>query len=299
MKISELSVRRPVLMTMVYVLIAIIAAVYISQLDIALIPDTDLPVISVIVDCDDAGPELIEQQVARPLENALSSIENLEDITSMSSEGSCFVVLEFAYGTNLDDAEEDVNSSITMLTRSLPDWAGSPQVMRMDSINTSQVMTLSVTGDYDIETLQQIAEDDISPLIERIDGVADTDVYGGSSVVYEVQVHADRMEAFGLSFSDISSALSSRDVQSTAGEITENGTDYQIALDERYADMAEIENTVITTVNGTPIRISDVADVVQTSNDNSRESYIDGEPVVSISVTASSDSNETTVAGSI
>ena len=299
MKISELSVRRPVLMTMVYVLIAIIAAVYILQLDIALIPDTDLPVISVIVDCDDAGPELIEQQVARPLENALSSIENLEDITSMSSEGSCFVVLEFAYGTNLDDAEEDVNSSITMLTRSLPDWAGSPQVMRMDSINTSQVMTLSVTGDYDIETLQQIAEDDISPLIERIDGVADTDVYGGSSVVYEVQVHADRMEAFGLSFSDISSALSARDVQSTAGEITENGTDYQIALDERYADMTEIENTVITTVNGTPIRISDVADVVQTSDDNSRESYIDGEPVVSISVTASSDSNETTVAGSI
>ena len=129
MKISELSVRRPVLMTMVYVLIAIIAAVYISQIDIALIPDTEMPIISVMVSSDeDVGPELMEQQIARTLENSLSSMENLENMTSQCSSSNCIIVLEFSYGTDLDEAEEDVNSALSMVTRALPDWVDSTQL---------------------------------------------------------------------------------------------------------------------------------------------------------------------------
>ena len=301
MKISELSVRRPVLMTMVYVLIAIIAAVYISQIDIALIPDTEMPIISVMVSSDeDVGPELMEQQIARTLENSLSSMENLENMTSQCSSSNCIIVLEFSYGTDLDEAEEDVNSALSMVTRALPDWVDSTQVMRMDSISTSQVMTLSLSGDYDISTLQQIAEDDIAPLIERVEGVAQADAFGGSDTVYKVQVHADRLEAYDISFSDITSALSTFNIQNTAGEITDSDIDYQITIDERYTDLEGIRNTVVKTVSGTPIRISDVADVLEVKDTSSgRESYLDGNPIVSISVTANSDANETTVANAV
>ena len=88
MTVSELSVRRPVLMTMIYVLIAIIAAIFLTRLEIALFPETDMPVISVMVSCEDAGPELIEQQVTKTLEDSLSSLENIDTMTSMSSEGN-------------------------------------------------------------------------------------------------------------------------------------------------------------------------------------------------------------------
>ena len=299
MTISEFSVKRPVFMTMVYVLIAIIACVFLSRIEIALYPDVDMPVLTVMVDCDDAGPEVIEQQVARVLENRFSSLENLDTMTSQSSEGQCQVVLEFDYGTDLDEAEDDTNEAITIASYELPDWAETPQVLRMDSIMGSQVMTLSLSGNYDTATLQQIAEDDIAPLLERIEGVAQADAFGGPETVYEVQVHADRLEAYGLSFSDISAALASSNIQTTGGDITENGIDYQISIDERYMDTDEIARTVITTRNGVPIRISDVADVALGDDDSMRESYYNGDPIVSISITADSDSNETSVASAI
>lgn len=107
MSISELSVRRPVLMTMVYILIAVIAAVFISSIDLALYPSVDMPVLSVMINCDDAGPEEIEQQVAKPLETSLSSVENVKNITSRSSNGSCMIMLEFEYGTDLEEAKSN------------------------------------------------------------------------------------------------------------------------------------------------------------------------------------------------
>ena len=199
----------------------------------------------------------------------------------------------------LDEAEDDANEAITRASRSLPDWAETPQVLRMDSMSGSEVMTLSLSGNYDTATLQKIAEDDIVPLLERIEGVAEAEAFGGPETVYEVQVHADRLEAYSLSFSDIASALSSANVQTTGGEITEDGTDYQISIDERYMDVSDIADTVIETRNGVPIRISDVADIRVGEDDSRRESYYNGSPIISISVTADSDSNETTVASAV
>ena len=267
MKISELSVRRPVLMTMVYVLIAIIAVVYLMNIEIALYPETDMPMISIMTSCAGADSELVEQQVTRQLEDALSSVENLESMTSMSTSDSSIVLLEFDYGSDLDEAEEDIDAAITMVSRMLPDWADSPQVLRMDSIGSSTVMTLSLSGPYDTSTLQQIAEDDIAPLLERVQGVAEADAFGGGERKYEVQVHADRLQAYGLSFSDIMSALSSSNIQASGGQVLEGGVNYQISVDERFTTLDEIAGTLVKRVGDTVIRISDLADVVMTEED--------------------------------
>ena len=299
MKISELSVRRPVLMTMVYVLIAIIAVVYLMNIEIALYPETDMPMISIMTSCAGADSELVEQQVTRQLEDALSSVENLESMTSMSTSDSSIVLLEFDYGSDLDEAEEDIDAAITMVSRMLPDWADSPQVLRMDSIGSSTVMTLSLSGPYDTSTLQQIAEDDIAPLLERVQGVAEADAFGGGERKYEVQVHADRLQAYGLSFSDIMSALSSSNIQASGGQVLEGGVNYQISVDERFTTLDEIAGTLVKRVGDTVIRISDLADVVMTEEDSPRRSYVDGQPIVMISITAESDANETTVAQAV
>ena len=299
MTVSELSVRRPVLMTMIYVLIAIIAAIFLTRLEIALYPETDMPVISVMVGCEDAGPELIEQQVTKTLEDSLSSLENLDTMMSTSSEGNAVIVLQFDYGTDLDEAEEDVSSIVTMLSRMLPDWADSPQVMRMDSISTSTVMTLSLSGNYDLDTLQTIAEDDIAPLLERVEGVEQAEVFGGGQRSYQIQLDEERLHAYGLTASQVMSAVSGENIQASNGEITQNGLDYKISMDERYSSLQDIEDTVITIRDGIPIKVSDVAAVSMDEDDNARESYLDGERIISISVTADSESNETTVAKAV
>ena len=300
MTLSELSVRRPVLMTMVYVLICVICVVFLPRLDIALYPEVDLPVISVMVRCEDAGPEEIELQVTEIMEDALQSLQNLDTMTSVSREGMAMVILEFDYGTDLDEAADDVNTITSMLSRRLPDWAENPTVMRFDSMGSGSIMRLTLTGDRTEAELQYIAENTIQPLLERIDGVSQVNVYGGSPVEYTVEVDPNRLEAYNLTISQISSMIAARNIQSSGGEITQRGMDYQITADARYMTIQDIEETIVGyTTAGTPIYLQDVADVVEDTASGGRLSYLNGNEIVTINISNESDSNETTVAKTI
>ncbi len=199
MQIAELSVRRPILTSMVYLLIAVISLVLIPGLDTALYPSVEMPIISVMVSCGDYGPEEIEQQVATVLEDQLYTIEGLSDITSRISSGNAMIMMEFEYGTDLDEAEDSVSSAISRVSRSLPSWAETPTVMRMDSSSSSsEVISLTLTGNRSLEELKEIADSTVEPLLKRVDGVADTEVRGGNSTIYEVQADPERLYAYGL-----------------------------------------------------------------------------------------------------
>ena len=299
MTVAELSVRRPVLMTMVYLLIAVIAIVFLPRLDIALYPSVEMPVVSVMVSCNDAGPEEVELQVAEVIEDAVGNIENLDTMTSVSSEGSCFVVLQFEYGTDIDEAQDSVQSAVTRITRALPDWAESPTVMTFDASGNTTILRLMLTGDMTVDELQVIADETVSPLIERIEGVSQVDSFGGSNIEYDILVSPNRMEAYGVTLSQISAAVAARNIQSTTGEITQNGVDYQITVDGRYRSIDEIENTLVATISGYPVLVRDIADVVRSEERGGRESYYNNERVVTLSVSNDSDSNETTVAAAV
>ncbi len=300
MDIAELSVRRPVLMTMVYVLISVIALVFLPRLDMALYPEVDMPVISVSVSCGDAGPEEVELQVTEIMEDSLDSLENLDTMTSISREGRSMVILEFDYGTDLDDAAEDVNTIVSMLSRRLPDWAENPTVFRFDSAGSGSIMRLTITGDRTKDELQYIAENTVQPLLERIEGVSQVNVYGGAPVEYDIDVDPNRLEAYGLTLSQISAQVAARNVQSTGGEITQRGKDYQIMTDARYFTLDDIRQTIVGyTGLGTPILLQDVAEVRKATESGGRLNYIDGQEVVTLSISNESDSNETTVAKNI
>lgn len=300
MTLSELSVRRPVLMTMVYILICVICVVFLPRLDMALYPDVDLPVISVMVSCEDAGPEEIELQVTEIMENSLQSLQNLDTMTSVSREGMAMVILQFDYGTNLDEAADDVNTITSMLSRRLPDWAENPTVIRFDSMGSGSIMRLTLTGDRTEDELQYIAENTIQPLLERIDGVSQVNVYGGAPVEYTVEVDPNRLEAYNLTLTQITSMIAARNIQSSGGEITQRGMDYQITTDARYMTIDDINQTIVGyTGAGTPIYLQDVADVVVETASGGRLSYLDGNEIVTINISNESDSNETTVAKAV
>ena len=300
MTISELSVRRPVLMTMIYVLICVICVVFLPRLDMALYPDVDMPVISVMVSCNDAGPEEIELQVTERMEESLNSLQNLDTMTSVSREGMAMVILEFDYGTDLDEAADDVSTITSMLSRRLPDWAENPTVIRFDSMGSGSIMRLTLTGDRTEDELQYIAENTIQPLIERVEGVSQVNVYGGAPVEYTVEVDPNRLEAYGLTISQISTAIAARNMQSTGGEITQRGMDYQITADARYMTVDDIKETIVSyTSLGTPIYLQDVAEVVEDTASGGRLTYLDGNEIITINISNESDSNETTVAKNV
>ena len=301
MKISELSVRRPVLITMIYVIILIVSALYLSNLQIALYPSVDMPVIAVMVGCNDAGPEEIEQQVSKVLENNLGSIENLNTMTSQSSEGRSIVSLEFDYGTDLDTAKSDVDSVISTINgnSSLPDWADSPQVFRFDRMSNSSFMRLVLTGDNDLSKLKNIAENDVSPLLLRISGVSQVEVRGTGTKDYEVNIDPIKLASYGLTLTEVKTALAAENVQNTEGSLTQNNLDYSVTIDERFMDLDDIRQTVVSTIDNVNVTINDIATVSEGTSSSFQERYRNGEQVVTIQVSNESGTNSSTIAKAV
>lgn len=296
MKLSELSVRRPVLISMIFILICIIAGLSISNLKQSLFPDVDLPVISVSVNCTNAGPDEIESLVAEPLEDAFSSLENLSTMTSYSSSDQCYIILEYNYGTDLDEASTDVSDEVTSILDSLPDWADTPAVTEMDMSSGSVFMRLVLTGDETSEKLLDLADNTVSPLLSRLSGVSDVSVNGTGDTEYHVNLNENRMESLGLSYTDVVTALDNQNIQGTGGSLTEGSIDYNITIDSQFTTAEEIENTYITTLNGYNVVLKDIGDVVKTTSTNFKQSYLDKESVISLAVSNTSDSNESSVA---
>lgn len=294
MTISELSVKKPVTITMVYVAILVIASVFLPRLGIALFPDTSMPILSVRTTYSNVGPEEIDKTVTEVLVNQLRRVAGLKSITSTSSAGQSTIRMEFGYDKDLDEAMNDITSAISRVQNQLPDDCGSPSVMKFD-MNSRPIMRLAITGDMSVAELRALAEDTVAPFIERVDGVASTDVYGGASLQVRVDVSNNRLEAYGLTLSSITSALAARNVQVSNGTITQNTTDYEIVTDEYFKSLDDIRNTPLTTSGGVTIRLDDIAEVYEQNDTTRARVFINGEPGLYISVSNESGENPSKV----
>lgn len=299
MSISELSVRRPVTITMVYILICVIAAVFLPRLGIALHPSTTFPVLSVSTSYPNVGPEEVDKNVTEYLVNRLTRVPNLKKISSNSRAGSSWINLEFGFDVDIDEAMEDVQNILNQSLRSLPDDCSTPVVRKYD-MSANAFMRLAIQGNLQKHELKEIAENTVQPLLERIEGVASTDVNGGAAKQIAVDVSTNRLQAHNLTLSNISSALSSRNIQLSGGNVTQNAINYEVVTNSYYTSLDEIRDTVLKTYSdGGVLRLSDVAEVYEKFDDTGRRIFINGVTGLYISVTNESDSNVSTVAKKI
>lgn len=298
MNIAELSVRRPVAMTMVYILISVIAVVFIPQLGVELYPSTEMPMLSISTTYTGVGPDEVDLNVTTPIYDAIKGVSGIEEINSTSQEGQSRIMVSYAFGEDLDEAYDDLNSALANISRVLPDDADTPSIMRRD-MSASPIMRLAIDGDLALNELKNLAEDTVQPLLERLEGVSSIDVSGGSDKIIRVSVHQNRLEAYGLTLSQIASTLAARNVQLSSGEITQNNIDYEIVTTEYYTSLDDIRDTTITTIDGASIIVDDVADVYETFEDATNAVYINGTPGLYIEISKESDANSSTVAKSV
>ncbi|MCH5291520.1 MAG: efflux RND transporter permease subunit [Treponema sp.] len=295
--ITEKTLRHPVLTLIVFVLLGIIGIFMLRQTAISLMPDVDRPYLMVSATYTNAGPESVEKSVTTPIENALVSLSNLKKISSTSSEGRSIVSLEFNYGTNLDVAANDVRDKLDRVTRSLPDNV-TPTIFKMDS-NSMPIMRIAVRGNRSTDDLKQIADDTIVDVLEQADGVAEASTMGGREKIVRVELEQNRLGAYGLTLTNVASALSVQNLELGGGSITEGKTDYSIRTTGEYSSIEEINNTVITTVNGYDIKLRDLGRAYMGFSDTKSYVYINGEPGVYISITKQSGENSVTVANAV
>ncbi len=292
MNISELSVRRPVTITMIYVLVCVIACVFIPRLGIALYPSTEMPMISVNTSYPNVGPEEIDVNVTDIIVNRLSRISGLKSISTNSSNGRSRVMLEFGFDKDLDEAYDDITAALSNISNQLPDECGIPSIWKFN-MDSMPIMRMAVEGDLPVDELKIVAEDKIQPMLERVDGVATTDIYGGVAREVIVDVSRNRLEALGISLQEITSALASRNIQVSSGNITRGTLDYEIITSEYYDSLDDIRNTIVTTKDGVAIRIDDIAEVYEDME--SRSVFINGVPGLFISISRESGSNASSI----
>ena len=308
MKLSEVSVRQPVTISMLYVLVCVVAMIFVPRLGVALYPSVDQPVFTVGTFWTDVGPEEVEQNVTRVLESRLSVISGHKEMSSTSTLGRSFIRLTFGYDVDLDEASNDIKEVLTNASRSLPDDCDTPLLWHYDA-NARPIMRLTVSGDMTVSELRVIAEDTVAPLLERIEGVATADVSGGADRIVRVDVNENRLRAYGLTLSGIASALSARNLRASGGSLIDHGVDYEIYLNESFTSLEDIRHTVVSSVSvpstganvtrSHVVRLEDVAEVYEMNDYSGSRVYIDGVPGLYISVSNETDSNSTTVARSV
>ncbi|MDR2434812.1 MAG: efflux RND transporter permease subunit [Treponema sp.] len=301
MSFAKTAVSRPTTIFIIFLLLIGLGIFAIVSLPIDLMPEINPPYLVVYTSYTGAGPEEVERSVTRTLEAALSSVSSLENINSTSSKGSSMVMMEFTYGTDLADASNSVRDALERVRSYMPTGADTPMIFRFDP-SMIPIMGLMVTGNRSPEELRELAEDTIIPRIEQTQGVATASVNGGRQKIVRVEIPQSRLEAYGLTVTQIQQMLAAQNMQVAAGTITEGGLSYLLTTMGEYTSLDEIRNTVISYQGGgmsatgqvelpRSVFLRDLADVVEGFRDETSAVFVNSVPAVMMQVQKQSGKN--------
>lgn len=284
-------------MTILLYLMVIVFGFYsFSTLPLALMPSMEVPAAIVYATYPGAGPEDIEQQVAKPLESAVAGLSGLDTLQSTSSENMAMLVVQFTDSTDLDDAMTDLRDKVSQVKSQLPDDASDPTVMSID-IDSMPVVQVALRGS-DLAALQSIAEDEISPALERLDGVASVDVSGGYEDEVAVKTNAARLKGYNLTITSVAQQLGADNMAIPGGDLDNGSQTLAVRTDGEYSSLNDVKNALISLPAGGTVRLSQIADVSMQPKDRSTIAKVDGEECIMLSVNKQSGSNTVKVAQS-
>ena len=294
MKIAENSIKHNVMTILVYILIAVFGFYCFQSLPLALMPEMELPVAIVYSTYAGAGPEDIEQQVTEPLESACASLSGLESLTSMSAENMSMVIAQFDYGVNLDEVLTDMRDNVDMVKSQLPEDASDPTVMSID-IDSMPVIMVALRGS-DLATMQSIAEDELAPALERLDGVASVDISGGYENEVAVKTDAARLRGYNLTVSSVAQQIGADNMAVPGGELDSGSQTLAVRTDGEYQSVRDVENALISLPAGGTVRLNQIADVSLQPKDQDALAKVNGEECLLLSVNKQSGSNTVDIA---
>ena len=295
MSLPRMAIGRPVFTTMVALIVILLGGVSLTRLPIDLMPDITFPMISVSTTYENASPSIIEELVTRPIEEGLSAVPGVTEISSSSAEGISVVRVRFAWGTDLAEASADVRDRLDRVIGRLPDEVERPILFKFDT-SAFPVMMMGVKSELDPIELRTLIEDRVKYRIEQKPGVAQFSVWGGLEREIRVALDPDRLRALEISASDVVDAITAANVNQPAGFIERGNYEVTLRAPGEFESTEEIEDTLVTMRAGAPIRVRDLAKVQDAHALVRRIARIDGVPAMRLSVTKQSGANTVEVA---
>ena len=291
MKIADLSINRAVTFTMIFIGVIAFGLVSLGRLNPELFPNVTFPAITVITSYTGVGSEDLEKLIARPIEGAVSTVTGVKEVMSTCKEGIEVTIVKFAWGTNMDVASSDIRERLDLIKSVLPKDAGDPLIFKFD-VSLQPIMFIGISSEtLSPAELRKMSEDDISPIIERIDGVASVSTRGGEKRQIQVQIDRSKLESRGLSVQAVMGVIAGENITSPAGEINEDKSTKLIRTVGEFTSVDQIGKIVVKYQDGAPVYVKDVADILDTYADKTDQVYFNGKPVITFMVQKQADAN--------
>ena len=289
-RLAEICIRRPVFATMIVLSLVVIGTAGFFKLGVDRFPSVDLPTVSVRTGLPGAAPEEVEALVTQQIEEVVNTVDGIDELRSVSGQGTSFVIATFKLDRNLESAAQDVRDRVNSLGRQLPEDATPPVVQKFDNDSTP-VVTISLSADRSLRELTELADKTVRVQLERVGGVGEVQIVGGLSRAINVWIDADRLAAYQIPIAAIRQALERQNADVPGGNVTTGKEELVLRTLGRYTDPRQFEDLVIANVNGSPIKLRDVGRVEDGTKEQRSLARLNGTPTVTLDIRRQSGAN--------
>ena len=291
MSITELAIKRPLLITVIFVTLILFGFIGYSSLSLNLLPKFTTNTITVSTTYSGASPEEVLTSITKPLEDALSSVEGIDDMSSTSQEGSSSITLELLSSVKPGDAQLDAERKVRQVLSNLPDGVKEPVVSRMSS-DDMPIFKMSVSSNLSDTKLYDLVDKEIKPVLTNIPGVSDVTIIGGTQRQINVDIDNNKLKAYKLSLLDVNTAVVASGVSFPGGKIENKTSRYSLDLNAKVTTVEQLRDVVIREgQNGSRIQLKDVASVTDGKERVTTLNRLNGEPAIGIQIKKQSDAN--------
>ena len=292
MKLVAFSTDRRVTVAMLMVAVIAFGLVGFSRLAVNLLPDLTYPTITIRTEYEGTAPLEVERLISEPIEGLVGVVSNVIRVSSTSRSGLSDVIVEFAWGTDMDFASLDIREKLDLLQ--LPQDAGKPVLLRFDP-SLDPIMRIAMSGDVSLLELRRVAEERIRLDLESLEGVAAVRVEGGLEEEIQVEVEADRLASLGISLDQVTNRLAAENVNLTGGLLKDGDAEFLVRTLNEFESWEEISEIVIAQMGGAPIQLSDVGRVYRGHKERDVVTRINGREGVEVSIYKEGDANTVSV----
>ena len=288
--LAEICVRRPVFAVMLILALVVSGVAAYLQLGVDRFPKMDLPSVWVRTTYRNAAPEEIETEITQLLEDAVATVEGIDELRSISSEGSSLLLITFVLDRDIDAAAQDVRDAVNSVMNRLPPGTD-PPVVRKQDLDSSPILSLSVSGDRTARELYQLADRYVKNVIESAPGVGQVSIFGAADRAVQINIEAGKLAAHKLSILQVREALARQNADIPGGRVDAGLKELGLRTLGRFLEPREFESLVVATIDGTPIRIRDLGQVDNTTKEVRSLARLNGQPAVVLQVQRQSGAN--------
>src|SRR5580704_7900046 len=297
-KIDEDCVSRPFFSTMLIIALMVVFGFSFFTLGLDLFPKIDLPTVSVTVSNPGASAEEVETEITKRIEDAINTISGIEDLNSTSAEGISAIVISFSLDKNGDVAAQEVRDKVNQAIPDLPETAKAPVIQKLDP-DATPILQIAVSSPRPLRDVTEIADKQIKPRLENINGVGEIQLVGGLKREIRVWVEPDKMRAYNLSVAEVANSLKQQNMEMPAGSLNAGATEWSVRTLGRLVDPAQFDEIAIATRGPYVVKLRDIGHAEDSEEEPTTAARLNGDPAVTLTVSKQSGQNTVATADAI